>query len=149
MDFLVIFKQLETADYSVSGIRTGRKWKGVLRNFGSVVFGQTKTFIFASWLILYWTKYKYVSRHLLGFFTELANQTLQIIFTSFPLVSPFSNHSTVTLSVASLSPLIQAECTRPVDKKRNACYKQLCRYQCCIWLLQFTIYMYEKGGYSC
>jgi len=41
-------------------------------------------------------------------FCHLANK-----LTSFPLVSPFSNHSTVTVRESQLSPLTMAECTRP------------------------------------
>ena len=39
--------------------------------------------------------------------------------TSFPFVSPFSNHSTVTLLASGFRPLITAECMRPRKHKRG------------------------------
>lgn len=57
--------------------------------------------------------------------TRSTQQTIPIIqkrkkipyFTSFPLVSPFSNHSTVTLLVAGLTAEQVAEWTRPGKKQ--------------------------------
>ena len=51
-----------------------------------------------------------------------ANSTLLFSFlplTSFPLVSPFSNHSTVTLRAAGLTADTVAEWTRPADETRQ------------------------------
>ena len=49
-----------------------------------------------------------------------------ISLTSFPLVSPLSNHSTVTLLVSTLMPETTAECIRP--EKQNNKYRLQYRY---------------------
>ena len=41
---------------------------------------------------------------------------LTLTHTSFPLVSPLSNHSTVTLLASGFTPLITAECIRPENQ---------------------------------
>lgn len=42
-------------------------------------------------------------------------------FTSFPLVSPFSIHSTVTLSLSSCSDVTIAWCIRPAEREEMLC----------------------------
>lgn len=43
---------------------------------------------------------------------------LPVFNTSLPFVSPLSNHSTVTLFASGFTPLITAECIRPVSKNK-------------------------------
>ena len=56
-------------------------------------------------------------------FVIFCSKRFCILLTSFPLVSPLSNHSTVTLFVSTFIPDTTAECIRPENKIQWTMFK--------------------------